>query len=222
MSRSKAADSAFYVLITGQVESAEFSGVDNLYCRYAFSYGVDWVPAHGVDNCLSQIARRNTGGADPSIVWNIPVDIAFRATNAYGWPRIAIVVFGIDALGRDVVQGYGSVLVPTVPGQHERIVHMYAPLPSSVWQRFTAWLSGTPAEFYDAKFVARGEHRDVTRVRATGLVKVQLNVLTKGMRDFGYSVGEGAGMSTGETLNLSDAMLAGGGAASGVSFGSRS
>ena len=88
--------------------------------------------------------------------------------------------------------------------------------------RFTAWLSGTPAEFYDAKFVARGEHRDVTRVRATGLVKVQLNVLTKGMRDFGYSVGEGAGMSTGETLNLSDAMLAGGGAASGVSFGSRS
>ena len=90
MSRSKAADSAFYVLITGQVESAEFSGVDNLYCRYAFSYGVDWVPAHGVDNCLSQIARRNTGGADPSVVWNIPVDIAFRATNAYGWPRILI------------------------------------------------------------------------------------------------------------------------------------
>ena len=45
-------------------------------------------------------------------------------------------------------------------------------------------------------------------------------LLTKGMRDFGYSVGEGAGMSTGETLNLSDAMLAG--AASGVSFGSRS
>ena len=45
-----------------------------------------------------------------------------------------------------------------------------------MWQRFTAWLSGTPAEFYDAKFVARGEHRDVTRVRATGLVKVQLNM----------------------------------------------
>ena len=101
MASRKAADSAFYVLITGQVESAEFSGVDNLYCRYAFSYGVDWVPAHGVDNCLSQIARRNSGGADPSVVWNIPVDIAFRATNAYGWPRIAIVVFGIDALGRD-------------------------------------------------------------------------------------------------------------------------
>ena len=34
---------------------------------------------------------------------NIPVDIAFRATNAYGWPRIAIVVFGIDALGRDAL-----------------------------------------------------------------------------------------------------------------------
>ena len=154
-------------------------------------------------------------------MWNIPVDIAFRATNAYGWPRIAIVVFGIGGSAATSCRA-GSVLVPTVPGQHERIVHMYAPLPSSVWQRFTAWLSGTPAEFYDAKFVARGEHRDVTRVRATGLVKVQLNVLTKGMRDFGYSVGEGAGMSTGETLNLSDAMLADGGAASGVSFGSRS
>ena len=90
---------------------------------------------------------------------------------------------------------------------------MYAPLPSSLWQRFTAWLSGTPAEFYDAKFVARGEHRDVTRVRATGLVKLQLNVLTKGMREFGYAVSDGMGGSGAAELpfSASETMLAGGG-----------
>jgi hypothetical protein len=84
---------AFYLMVTGQVESAEFGGADNLYCRYAFSYGVDWVPAQGVENCLSQIARRSGGGADPSVVWNIPIDIAFRATNAYVAPSIDFASF---------------------------------------------------------------------------------------------------------------------------------
>jgi hypothetical protein len=33
-------ESSFFIMSTGQIESGEFNGgVDNMYCRYAFSFG---------------------------------------------------------------------------------------------------------------------------------------------------------------------------------------
>jgi B9 domain-containing protein 1 len=55
-------------------------------------------------------------------------------------------VYGIDALGRDVVWGYGSVLIPTTVGAHERVVVLYRPVASSWLQQFLAWMSGTLPE----------------------------------------------------------------------------
>lgn len=45
----------------------------------------------GLDAGLSQIARR-AGGGDTVVVWNFPIDVTFKATNAFGWPRIALSV----------------------------------------------------------------------------------------------------------------------------------
>ena len=42
---SMAEDQAFYVQCTGQVESGDFGAIDNIYCRYAFHFGHDWVIA---------------------------------------------------------------------------------------------------------------------------------------------------------------------------------
>ena len=41
---------------------------------------------------------------------------------------MAVTVYGIDFLGRDVVKGYGSVLIPLSEGSHEFTVPMYTPL----------------------------------------------------------------------------------------------
>ena len=35
-------DQAFFVQVTGQIESGDFGALDNMYCRYAFHYGQDW------------------------------------------------------------------------------------------------------------------------------------------------------------------------------------
>lgn len=45
----------------------------------------------GLDTGLSQIAQR-AGGQDTAVVWNFPIDVTFKATNAFGWPRIALSV----------------------------------------------------------------------------------------------------------------------------------
>jgi B9 domain-containing protein 1 len=183
---TKQGESAFFVQCVGQIESGDFGPTDNLYCRYSFQYGHDWTIASGIDTGLSQTARRLIQ-VDEGIVWNFPVDVTFKATNVFGWPRIAVSVYGIDYLGRDVVRGYGSVLIPLSVGQHTIDVDMYTPLANSALNQFVSWLMGNPPEFFDSKFVCQGEGREVTRVKRTGTVKLKLNVLTKGMQAVGYS-----------------------------------
>ncbi len=97
-------------MVNGQLESGEFP-YDDLYVRYGFSFGPDWTVVDGIENGLSQIARK-APGCDNSVVWNFPVDISFKSTNAHGWPRMSVSIYGVDSLGRDVVRGYGSVLLP--------------------------------------------------------------------------------------------------------------
>ncbi|CAM9876071.1 unnamed protein product [Scytosiphon promiscuus] len=204
------AASNFFVMCTGQVEFGEFGSLDNLYCRYTLSFGNDWYIVHGLDTGLSQIAQR-AGGQDTAVVWNFPIDVTFKATNAFGWPRIALSVFRVDDMGRDSVVGYGSVLIPTQAGRHSRVAHLYAPQPSSILQRFRAWVSGAYPEFFDSKFVTRGEGREVTRVRQSGTVKISLDVMTRGMVNFGYNRPEGThGVDQGQRFESYTAGAGGG------------
>jgi len=185
-------EAAFYVQCTGQVESGEYGPLDNLYCRYAFHFGNDWEVNAGVETGLSQIARKAPTHYEQGVVWNFPIDVTFKSTNVYGWPRIAISVYGIDYLGRDVVRGYGSALVPLTPGQHVIEVDTYTPVATSTFNQLMSWLLGNPPEFFDSKFVCQGEGREVTRVQGTGVVRLKINVTSKGMQLVGYTTSQGS------------------------------
>jgi B9 domain-containing protein 1 len=203
-SSSSSQSTTFFVMITGQIESAISSTTslnDQLYCRYSFSYGPDWEVVHGVSMGLSQIGRRgmmprNTGGSAyggghddraNAIVWNFPIEISFQSTNPHGWPRLVVSVYGLDFMGRDVVRGYASLLLPARPGGHARYLKIYRPVSGSVFGRVVNWLMGTSPEYYDSKMVARGEGRAVTRVvSGDRTVKVNLMVTVKDFPTFGY------------------------------------
>jgi B9 domain-containing protein 1 len=62
-------------------------------------------------------ASLQCAGPDRALVWNLPLDITFKSTNAFGWPQIVISVFGLDAFGRDVIKGYGCIHLPTAAGR---------------------------------------------------------------------------------------------------------
>lgn len=174
------------VMITGQIESGEFpAGIDNLYCKYSFTHGNDWSIVAGVEEGITQITRKSF---DPRqlLVWNFPLELTFKSTNAFGWPQLVLSIYGIDEFGRDVVRGYGTVHVPVAAGQHHRDVPVFVPRSSSGAQSFTSWLMGQQPEFVDAKFVSQGEGREVTRVQSQGTVNVTFQVVMKDMRRFGY------------------------------------
>tara|TARA_B110000090_G_C13346266_1_gene433089 strand:- start:591 stop:908 length:318 start_codon:yes stop_codon:yes gene_type:complete len=102
----------------------------------------------------------------------------------------------MDYLGRDVVRGYGSALVPLTPGQHIIDVDMYTPMATSYFNQAISWLMGNPPEFFDSKFVCQGDGREVTRVQSAGSVRMKLNVNTKNMGNCGYAVSDNAMTAT--------------------------
>ena len=181
-------DTGFSIVVGGQIESANFGGIDNLYCKYSFLFGKNWKILHGVDTGISQIARKPNSG-ESTVIFNFPIDISFKSINAYGWPRLVVSIYGIDSFGRDVVYGYGQIHLPTVPGQYTRYVRMFRPCSSSWWHQLTSSIFGTQLEFYDSKFVGQSDNRDVTRVESTGICKVRLNMISKGMVEFGFTDG---------------------------------
>ena len=149
--------------------------------------GQDWKVVQGLEWGVSQLSMKGTNG-DNTIVWNFPVDITFKSSNAHGWPKVVVSIYGLDGMGRDVIRGYAAMHIPTVPGTYTRYLNAFTPTSSSTLQDFIAWLTGNRPEFFNAKFVAEGDGRELTRVKSSGVIKVKINVMTRGMEAFGFSV----------------------------------
>ncbi|XP_074063044.1 B9 domain-containing protein 1 isoform X1 [Macrotis lagotis] len=199
----------FLVMVNGQVESGLFPEFNDLYCKYCFVYGQDWVPTSGLEEGISQITSKSPDGllkTQQTLVWNFPIDITFKSTNPYGWPQIVISVYGPDLFGNDVVRGYGAVHVPFTPGRHKRTIPMFVPESTSKLQKLTSWFMGRRPEYTDPKLVAQGEGREVTRVRSQGFVTLLLNVVTKDMKKLGYDTNT-LDMKNSSVIDLSEGIL---------------
>ncbi|XP_016051954.1 PREDICTED: B9 domain-containing protein 1 isoform X9 [Miniopterus natalensis] len=154
-----AGPSVFLLMVSGQVESAQFPEYDDLYCKYCFVYGHDWAPTAGLEEGISQITSKSQD-VRQMLVWNFPIDVTFKSTNPFGWPQIVLSVYGPDVFGNDVVRGYGAVHVPFSPGRHKRTIPMFVPESTSKLQKFTSWFMGRRPEYTDPKVVAQGEGRE--------------------------------------------------------------
>ncbi|XP_029838840.2 B9 domain-containing protein 1 [Ixodes scapularis] len=185
-------NAVFMVKVGGQIESAKFTGIDDIYCKYSFVHGTDWTVAGGIEEGISQMCKKSK---DPRgiFVWNFPLDITFKSSNPYGWPQLAVSVHGQDYFGNDVIRGYGAAHVPPISGMHRRSMSMFVPESSSLVHKLVGWMSGRRPEFVDPKMVARGEGREVTRMTSDGVVDVIFHVVTKDLKKFGYNVGHADG-----------------------------
>lgn len=175
----------FLVNVTGQIETANFPGCNNLYCKYCYVAGTDWSIVAGPEEGISQMAKKSLDERQ-LIVLNFPLDVTFKSTNPFGWPQLVISCYGSDAFGKDVIRGYGAVHVPPIPGTHKRKIAMFVPKSTSLLRSFTSWFSGKRPEFTDPKLVAQSNGREVIRVASQGYVEITFNVMLKDFKRFGF------------------------------------
>lgn len=80
-------------------------------------------------------------------IWERIRCVASQALNSHeAIDTLPSQVFRVDGMNRDTIVGYGSVLIPTQTGRYEKAVHVYAPQPSSMIQRFRSWITGAYPE----------------------------------------------------------------------------
>ncbi|KAH7718754.1 B9 protein [Aphelenchoides avenae] len=178
--------SSFSLLVSGQIETADFPTVNNLYCKYFYVYGADWRQVSGIEEGISCTCER--GAHTDNIVFNTPLEATFSSTNPFRWPQIVLSCYGLDRFGNDVIRGYGAVHLPTVPGRAARKVAMFLPEASTAIQKLLGYVTGRRAEFVDPRIVAMSEGREVTRVRTQGFVTLSFNTVLKDIKKFGYDV----------------------------------
>ncbi|XP_052772236.1 B9 domain-containing protein 1-like [Mya arenaria] len=182
-----ASSSVFLVMVSGQIESAEFPEFDDIYLRYNLSYGQDWLVTSGLEEGISQIAKKSQDDRQ-QMIWNFPIDVTFKSTNPHGWPQLIVHCYGADVFGQEVNRGYGVCHIPITPGKHKLRLPMFVPESSSLLQKFTSWFLSRRPEYVDPRVIAQGEGREVTRVRTQGFVTVMFNVVMKDMKKLGYDV----------------------------------
>ncbi|XP_023702106.1 B9 domain-containing protein 1 isoform X3 [Cryptotermes secundus] len=175
----------FMISLAGQIESAEFHEFDDIYCKYCFVYGPDWVVTSGLEEGISQIVKRSRDERQ-LFVWNFPLDVTFKSTNPHGWPQLVVSVYGLDIFGNDVVRGYGLCHLPIAAGVYKKTLAMFVPESTSLLQKLTCWLTGRRPEYVDSRMLAQGEGREVTRIRSQGHMRVSFNVVTRDLARFGY------------------------------------
>ena len=103
-------------MVTGEISVAEMTSVDSIYCKYFYVYGSDWKFLSGVEEGISSTCSKARN--HNRIVLNLPVEATFSSTNPFRWPQIVLCCYGPDALGNDVIRGYGSTHLPTIPGKY--------------------------------------------------------------------------------------------------------
>jgi len=177
----------FHVYISGQIASAQLSGVKNPVCKYQMVSGSDWDCVKGFIDGESQVSRNVvTSSTEPSVVWNFPLNVTYKTTNVSGWPRLVV---SVRDAGR-VIHGYGTTSVPTIPGKHVRYVQLFTPVSASWIQAFISLFTGEPPDFYDARFTTANDGRYAARVKSAGVAKVEFSVYVTGAGSLGYDFGE--------------------------------
>ena len=101
----------------------------------------------------------------------MPVAWSLRSTNIFGWPQLALSIYGPDFMGRDVIRGYGTIHLPRKPGRHTLYIPLFTPDATTPVNGLLSYFAGKLPEFIDPKFVTRADGREGTLYQLLSVVR---------------------------------------------------
>ena len=107
--------------------------------KYFYVFGSDWRFIGGIKEGISPTSSK---GVHQKIALNTPIEATFSSTNPFKWPQIVVACYGPDIFGNDVIRGYGSTFLPTVPGKTERKVADFTPVALTTMNKIVGFFVG--------------------------------------------------------------------------------
>ena len=69
----------------------QFPGFDELYCKFSYVHGQDWVVTSGLEEGISQITHKSRDERQ-IFVWNFPLEVTYKSTNPYGCKFFFVII----------------------------------------------------------------------------------------------------------------------------------
>ena len=176
---------SLHLNLEAEIKSCETNRAYDLYCKYSFAYGGDWIIETGCEEGVTQTGKKDSDGVS---VWNFPIEASFQASKPFGWPQIIVAVYGTNLFGQEVIVGYGAVHVPTRTGSETLNVPLYTRAPSSLFQKFVSSITGANSEAISLNIVADGDTREILKTESEGFVRVKFDVSMIGLTRLDLSV----------------------------------
>ncbi|KIH66201.1 B9 protein [Ancylostoma duodenale] len=104
------------VYISGQIESADGFGDNRVCCRWSLLTGGGW---RVVEGAVEGQTQTDLPSAFEEAYFAHPIDLHLATKTIQGWPRIQLQVWHHDVYGRQELVGYGSLFLPSTPGEHQ-------------------------------------------------------------------------------------------------------
>ena len=157
----------------GIIEGGDFSNASAMNLLFSVVAGEHWRVIEGQSTGISQTASQ-TGGR---LIWNFPFELSFESRQPLGWPRLLLVLYGKDWLGRSVVQGYASCPLPVTAGSATHRIPVFTTLPPSLTTQLCASLFGKIYEVKDPERVLLDLEpgRDCLQTKHTGWIDLRIH-----------------------------------------------
>ncbi|KAL0207519.1 hypothetical protein P9112_012147 [Eukaryota sp. TZLM1-RC] len=177
----------FALSISGQILTGTIHTHDHLTVKYEWHYNKShWTYVCGQTDGISHCCTKSPSPDGISTAtWSLPLNLTLSSSNIHGWPRLVLTIYAKDWLGRDVVMGYGSVIVPLKHGPSFIQCPIYRPEATSMLEGLICWASGSLPHFADPLLPAKNDHRDLVRTCSSGFVGIKVNIISKGLLDSG-------------------------------------
>jgi len=168
------------VHIIGQIESAEGFPDNRLSCRWILHIGGGWRVIEGEQQGHTQTDIPDLDKA----YFAHPIDIHLATKTIQGWPKILMEIWHYDQYGRQEIYGYGTLFVPTSPGNHEVKCHCWR-LKGSIHDELMQRFVGGGLQLQSLAVLVDPTERSKLKTVAMGVVTLQLAIITRNFDRFG-------------------------------------
>ena len=169
------------ITLQGTIDTCFTTKSTDIYCKYGFYYGSDWVTKSGSKAGVSHNTQSNSNNES---IFNFPIGITFNSTTPFGWPQFIISVYGLNSFGNDMIVGYGGIHLPSTPGKFNLKIPLFSPKPESFIQKINAYFTGLYPELIDSNLIAQSTNRDVLKTTSQGYVNVTFQMVINNLENF--------------------------------------